>query len=307
MSKKEVKVTKNSEVITTTNSNIVLVMDVSGSMEGKRLSNSKAAAKKLIDGVDFTSGGQIGIVTFSSWNNNYDNANYLSVSRKNYVTNHNDAKKLKERVDGLYAYGGTRIADGLVKAKSLIEEMAEAKPDNKNIVIVLSDGVFNKTDDSYYGGCGQSDCLYNTGHETLSRVTEKANALKGSSAKPTIYSIAIVNNASENPGNTDIMTKIIPSVESNYIKTTDGYDSIIDAFKEIEKDVSGDGGKYILSANGMIELTDIKSKDTVKIKVNNVEITDVSKHLKTITGKTYVDLSTFAPDAKIEIEYTTNN
>ena len=78
-------------------------------------------------------------------------------------------------------------------------------------------------------------------------------------------------------------------------------------FKEIEKDVSGDGGKYTLSANGMIELTDIKSKDTVKIKVNNVEITDVSKHLKTITGKTYVDLSTFAPDAKIEIEYTTNN
>ena len=38
-----------------------------------------------------------------------------------------------------------------------------------------------------------------------------------------------------------------------------------------------------------------------------VEITDASKYLKTISGKTYVDLSTFAPDAKIEIEYTTNN
>ncbi len=304
---KEVKLTKNSEVITTTNSNIVLVMDVSGSMAGNRLLNSKAAAKKLIDGVDFTSGGQIGIVTFSSWNNNYDNANYLTVSGKNYVTNLDDAETLKTSVDGLNAYGGTRIADGLVKAKSLIEEMATAKPNNKNIVIVLSDGVFNKGEDYNWGGCGQSDCLYNTGHETLSRVTEKANALKGSSVKPTVYSVAIVNDASENPGNTNIMTEIIPSDKTKYIKTTDGYDSIINAFKEIGKDVSGDGGKDTLSANGMIELTDIKSKDTVKIKVNNVEITDVSKHLKTITGKTYVDLSTFAPDAKIEIEYTTNN
>ena len=303
---KEVKLTKNSEVITTKNSNIVLVMDVSGSMEGKRLSNSKAAAKKLIDGVDFTSGGQIGIVKFSA-DSGTDNADYLYVSGKKYATNSDDAENLKTRVDWLHANGGTRIADGLVKAKSLIEEMAKAKPNNKNIVIVLSDGVFNKVNDYGWGGCDQSDCLLNTGHETLSRVTEKANALKGSSAKPTVYSIAIVNKASENPGNTNIMTEIIPSDKTKYIKTTDGYDSIINAFKEIEKDVSGDGGKDTLSANGMIELTDIKSKDTVKIKVNNVEITDASKYLKTISGKTYVDLSTFAPDAKIEIEYTTNN
>ena len=54
---KEIKITKNTESIKTTNSNIVLVIDVSGSMkDNNRLKNAKEAAKKLIDGVDFTSG-----------------------------------------------------------------------------------------------------------------------------------------------------------------------------------------------------------------------------------------------------------
>ena len=46
------KITKNTENIKTTNSNIVLVIDVSGSMaDNNRLVNAKLAAKKLIDGV----------------------------------------------------------------------------------------------------------------------------------------------------------------------------------------------------------------------------------------------------------------
>ena len=311
---KEVKLTKNSETTTTTNSNIVLVMDVSGSMKtNDRLKSSKEAAKKLIQSVDFASGGQIGIVTFSS-NDRYDNAQYLKVSRnKKYATNKTEAEKLEQKVEELYADGGTRIADGLAKAQDMIVEMKNAKPENKNIVIVLSDGVFNQKPDypDYYGGmwnysCNQGDCLENTGHETVSRVTANAQALKTCSAKPTVYSIAIVSNSNENPGNTNIMTEIIPSSTSNYIKATDGYESIINAFKKVETEISGDGGKNVLSSEGMIELADIKAGTTVKIKVNGTEITNISAHLKIKSGKTYVDLSTFEANAKIEIEYTAN-
>ena len=195
----------------------------------------------------------------------------------------------------------------------MIVEMKNAKPENKNIVIVLSDGVFNQKPDypDYYGGmwnysCNQGDCLENTGHETVSRVTANAQALKTCSAKPTVYSIAIVSNSNENPGNTNIMTEIIPSSTSNYIKATDGYESIINAFKKVETEISGDGGKNVLSSEGMIELADIKAGTTVKIKVNGTEITNISAHLKIKSGKTYVDLSTFEANAKIEIEYTAN-
>ena len=61
------------------------------------MKSSKEAAKKLIQSVDFASGGQIGIVTFSS-NDRYDNAQYLKVSRnKKYATNKTEAEMLKVR------------------------------------------------------------------------------------------------------------------------------------------------------------------------------------------------------------------
>ena len=74
----------------------------------------------------------------------------------------------------------------------------------------------------------------------------------------------------------------------------------------METEISGDGGKNVLSSEGMIELADIKAGTTVKIKVNGTEITNISAHLKIKSGKTYVDLSTFEANAKIEIEYTAN-
>ena len=296
---KEVKLTKKSEK--TINSNVVLVIDVSGSMaENDRLSNAKVAAKKLIKGIDFESGGQIGIVTFSS-NGNSDNAKYLNISSntKNYATSSADVKELEDKVDGLKAYGGTRIADGLVKAKSLIEEMSRKKPKNNNIVIVLSDG-------DYSVGRYDKNTLKSSAGETVSRVTQKATALKQSNAKPKIYSIAIVSNEEQTPGNTNIMTEVIPSDPKNYIKATDGYQNIIDAFKKVESEIGKDVVENKLSSEGKIELTNLKLGSTVVIKVNGKAITNVDSHLKTEKGKTYLDLSTFNADAKIEIEYKTN-
>ena len=299
---KQVKLIKNSETIKTTNSNIVLVIDVSGSMkENGRLTNAKTAAKNLIDGVDFESGGQVGIITFSSGgkNQNQDNAKQIGTA-----TNKTKATTLKGKVDSLTANGGTRIGDGLVKAKTMIETMAKNKPSNKNIVIVLSDGAFNvNVTYDRYGKLIYGDDLLKTGGEKVSNVTSKANLLKGSTCKPTIYTIAILGQ-NETTGNTKIMTEIIPSSTKNYIKATEGYDSIIGAFKKVESEITGETSKQVLSTNGKVELENIKSGSNIIIKVNGSAVTDINSHIITSAGKTYVDLTSFAADAKIEIEYT---
>ena len=48
--------------------------------------------------------------------------------------NSTENEKLVELAGALTANGGTRIGDGLVKAKEMIEAMAKDKPANKNIV-----------------------------------------------------------------------------------------------------------------------------------------------------------------------------
>ena len=99
------------------------------------------------------------------------------------------------------------------------------------------------------------------------------------------------------------MTEIIPSSTKNYIKATDGYDSIIAAFKKVETEISGNTTVLVLSTNGKVELDNIKSGSAIVIKVNGTAITDVNSHIIVSGGKTFVDLASFEADAKIQIEY----
>ena len=100
------------------------------------------------------------------------------------------------------------------------------------------------------------------------------------------------------------MTEIIPSSKSNYIKATDGYENLIEAFKKIESSISGGATKTVVSKDGMVELDEIKSIDSVVIKVNGKTDSNPKNHLKEQSGKTFIDLTTFGADAKIEVEYT---
>lgn len=81
---------------------------------------------------------------------------------------------------------------------------------------------------------------------------------------------------------------------------------MINAFKKIESNISGGATKNVVSKDGMVELDDIKSTDSVVIKVNGKNVYSVKDHLKEQNGKTFVDLKTFDADAKIEVEYTAN-
>ena len=110
--------------------NVILVMDVSGSMQATdyqptRLESSKRAAKILLNSLDNKD--YAGIITFES---GATSAAYLSPDKDRVI------KKL-EAIEP--KSGSTAIGDGL----ALGIDMAESIPNKKNVVILLSDGVNN--------------------------------------------------------------------------------------------------------------------------------------------------------------------
>jgi Ca-activated chloride channel family protein len=110
--------------------NVVLVMDVSGSMQAEdytpsRLEAAKSSAEILIDSLK--SKDYVGIVTFES---GATTAAYLSPDKEKVIEKlHNIAQK----------EGSTAIGDGL----SLGIDMASSIPNMKKIIILISDGVNN--------------------------------------------------------------------------------------------------------------------------------------------------------------------
>jgi len=110
--------------------NVILVLDVSGSMKAEdyspnRMEAAKKSAEILID--ELNSKDYVGIVTFET---GATTAAYLSPFKD----------KVKEKLKAITAKDGkTAIGDGL----SLGIDMADSIPNKKKVVILLSDGVHN--------------------------------------------------------------------------------------------------------------------------------------------------------------------
>jgi len=110
--------------------NVILVMDISGSMQATdyqptRLESSKLSAEKLLRELDDKD--YAGIITFES---GATSAAYLSPDKDRVIS----------RLRGIEAReGSTAIGDGL----ALGIDMAESIPNRKKVVILLSDGVNN--------------------------------------------------------------------------------------------------------------------------------------------------------------------
>lgn len=108
-----------------TTSDIVLVIDTSGSMkDNNRMEAAKAAANQFIDSLLPSDNTRIGIVAFAS-----------EVSVESNLTN--DSITLKDAVNGLYANGGTFTQAGVKQAEAMLSSSDAV---NKHIVL-LSDGV----------------------------------------------------------------------------------------------------------------------------------------------------------------------
>lgn len=107
---------------------IVLVLDVSGSMDGKPMEETKEAAQKFIETVlQGETKANIGIVTYNS------NARCIS--------SFSDTPERQQQViSGLYAGGNTNIEEGLFEAKAMLD----AGKARKKIIVLMSDGEPNR-------------------------------------------------------------------------------------------------------------------------------------------------------------------
>ena len=112
---------------------IVLVLDRSGSMAGSPLANMKAGAKTFIDIIDeatdssqdgnIGSGSRIGIVSFSD----------TAVADTQLITS---VATLKSAVDDLTAGGSTNHADAFAKAMELFDPLST----NAKVIVMFTDG-----------------------------------------------------------------------------------------------------------------------------------------------------------------------
>lgn len=104
--------------------NLCLVLDQSGSMEGRSLHTVKQAAAKLIDRL--SPGDRLSIVTFN---------HKAKVLLPNQIVD--DPNRLKSALDMLEASGGTAIDEGI---RVGIEEVAKGKKDTVSQMFLLTDG-----------------------------------------------------------------------------------------------------------------------------------------------------------------------
>ena len=112
--------------------NMILVLDVSGSMSGSDLSNLKEVSNNLINSMSFQVGSTISIIEFES-------------SASILLENRTSASEATRTINGLRASGGTDFVNALSKTQTILNRNNFNK--EETFVIFVSDGV-----DSDYSG-----------------------------------------------------------------------------------------------------------------------------------------------------------
>lgn len=147
------KITPNDFEILVPAKEIVLVLDVSGSMDGTRINNLKSAAKEFITKLKDVPNLKIGIVAYSSlaWINpngkigDKSTSSIDSDSHKvpNYISVDSNLLSIKDSrlptmIDSLQALGGTNTGEGMRKAIAMLDNGVSTA--NKTIIL-MSDGI----------------------------------------------------------------------------------------------------------------------------------------------------------------------
>ena len=100
------------QIVTTTSANIqvVLIIDVSGSMTGTRIEKAKSSAKTLVENLyGLSEGTQVGLISFSSGAQQLTD---LTTSKDTVIS----------AIDGLNAYGGTNMSPSLDLASQMLAQ-----------------------------------------------------------------------------------------------------------------------------------------------------------------------------------------
>lgn len=305
---KTVSVTAKSQTSTIKNSNVVIVLDVSGSMDDpikgdrrtSKISKAKDVVQSFINSIDFAqdgSGSAVSVITFSGAKRGYTSGTgYTDVLPVEYSDRWNpwadpetiantpeEARYLANTsVENINADGGTCISGALQRAKQQVNLLKEANPDNKTIVIFVGDG--------------EPD-----GDAERNKIGTYANNLKAVS--DAVYSIGFETDVYE--------LSLIASKPENYKTTSDDLD-LSDIFSEVVEDLGDEEPVDTVTENGIIELTDIDTTKKVKLVVKNPEqpattteelISAIPQIKRRADGTYYLDVTEFNAGADISIQY----
>lgn len=305
---KTVSVTAKSQTSTIKNSNVVIVLDVSGSMDDpikgdrrtSKISKAKDVVQSFINSIDFAqdgSGSAVSVITFSGAKRGYTSGTgYTDVLPVEYSDRWNpwadpetiantpeEARYLANTsVENINADGGTCISGALQRAKQQVDLLKESNPDNKTIVIFVGDG--------------EPD-----GDAERNKIGTYANNLKAVS--DAVYSIGFETDVYE--------LELIASEPGNYKTTSDNLD-LSEIFSEVIEDLGDEEPVDTVTENGIIELTDIDTTKKVKLVVKNPEqpattteelISAIPQIKQRADGTYYLDVTEFEAGADISIQY----
>ena len=323
---KTVSVKAKSDNSTITNSNIVIVLDTSGSME---YDTNEASDRECECWTDYGHELRGCINVNGTWyepkerievaqavvNGFIDNMNLpaeydvescaVTVIEFNYAENatvvgtadtSGEAATLKTSILALNADGGTEMAAALNKAKTELQALAAARPNNKNIVIFVSDG---DNEDSDAGIITAAASLKNASINP----DGIANSGDEKALNPTVYTVAFGSDISI------LEDTIATSANTYYTTGTSG--SLSNIFSEMNADITGTPVPT-QSEDGLIELIGIYADDEhpIKITVNGTALDDITTLPTDDSGKVilkdgtyYLDLSKFNATDSVSIEY----
>ena len=314
---KKVKVTTKTEISKITNSNVTIVLDISGSMlkndvkvpnggtdiwgrptydKKTRIEVAKKAVKDFIDTINLPDSGNTGsavsVVTFRgpSTVQNVTGTKYTNVlsvddNKNTIATNKTQADYLKDKVDAVKVpeAGGTVISGALQKATEQVNKLKESNKTNKNIVIFVGDG---KPE------CDGGD------------ISGEAEKLKATGA--TVYTIGFKNDVKE--------LRNIASDDGKggklYYTTSDNLD-LSSIFTTIGTTINPGKEEQKESAEGLIELPNIDTSKNITIneKTDTFDSWCESGIINYDEDKKvyFLDTSKFDADESIEIEYFEKN
>ena len=285
---KEETIKTEYEDITTENTakaDIILVMDMSGSMKGTNLSNSQKAVTNMVNALEekkSTVDARWKLVTFSETAHIETSSWITGMELNNIINSYTDQD----------ANGGTNYQDGLVKAQSVVQT---AREDADKIVIFLTDGEptwhLCENHDSFYtkcsanrGNCEHTEYLNNSGNAcrgggSSTRETDYLGALMGAETIncDTFYAVGIgltSNSGYKNKSGLEIITDVKNKVSA---KTASA----------VNKQPSELGSLFADMAGEII--TECESHITKTYKyASNVTITDtLSQYADIVEGSIY--------------------
>lgn len=179
---------------------IVLVLDTSGSMSGRKMTNLKNAANSFIDataennrGLEQDQQTRLAIVRFASGAN--------TERQLNYVTDQN-VQQYKNTINGFRASGATYAEEGLQQAQDVLDSNGRA--DVQQIVIFFTDGEPNHSN--------------GFDNEVAAEAVNTAHEMKQGGT--IIYAIGVMNGADASVTDDDGFNEYMNGVSSNYPNAT---------------------------------------------------------------------------------------